>query len=223
MAEKTKIELEQEVTDLRERNEELDDELQVREEERKDFEQRLMRMEALIGEQKETGEYAGPEPEMFYDPYDLQRNPHKFKKHPEGLRLSWLNAKFRDEDIGWRGWKAVTWDSEIGKNLNQYIIDPPEKMLGGSKQDNYVRRGTDTVLAAIDAELYRGRQANDANKALRKETSARAAHNRILAPGVETFGDGVKNEQAPPGGFKKMGAPPLPEGGHRTRLMHPEE
>lgn len=193
----------------------------ARENERAEMEARIERMEALIEQQKAEGTYRGPEPKVYHDPFDTQ-NPHKILHHPEGKVLSWKNPNYRQQR-GWRGWEPVTWDSEIGREISKYIPDPPAKMEGSSKQDNHVRRGTDSVLAVIDEEIWLARQQKRKNKALRKQLAANARSNRALGPGVMTTGDGVQPDGNPRQGLDRPIEPPVPRGGHRTRLMHPDE
>lgn len=214
---KTKRELEQENETLQETNEALLSQ-------QADLESRIAKMEQLVAAQKEEGGYVGPDPVMLYDPFDAEVNPHHFIKHPEGKVLGWKNATLREEHRGWRGWEPVTYDSEIGQNLSEYIASPPAKMAGSSQQDNYVRRGTDTVLCAIDEKIWKARQMKREQKALRKQAAASANGNTRYRPGVETFGEGVENEQRPVGGFK-MGKPSplLGENAHRTEMFNQEE
>lgn len=214
---KTKRELEMENTELLESNKALV-------QQQADLEARIAKMENLVSDQRASGTYAGPSPVVLNDPFDAENNPHHFKKHPEGKVLSWKNARWRNEQRGWRGWEPITYDSEIGQNLLEYLNDPPAKMEGSSKQDNYVRRGTDTVLCWIDEEIWRARQMKREHKALQKQQAASASQNTHYGPGVNTFGDGAQMEQRPPGGYQK--ARPSPLGGdtsHRTEMFHNEE
>lgn len=166
------------------------------------MEQRIEKMEALIQQQIEANDYAGPEPVVIHDPYDVSVNPHHIVKHPDGKILSWKNPNIRNSSRGWRGWVPITYDSEYGQNLSEYILDPPAKMAGIATQDNYVRRGTDSILCYIDEDIYNARQLRREQKALRKQYVSQAKRNAVLRPGVETFGDGAELEKSPPGGFK---------------------
>jgi hypothetical protein len=215
---KTKRDLEQENAALQETNDTLL-------EQTADLAARIEAMEARVSEQQASGEYTGPAPVVLRDPFDEETNPHHFMKHPEGKVLGWKNATWRNEQRGWRGWTPVTYDSEIGQSLSEYIASPPAKMEGSAQQDNYVRRGTDTVLCWIDEEIWKARQQKREHKALRKQMAANASRNTSYGPGVETFGDGVQEEQRPAGGFK-MGRTPAPLGGdisHRTEMFRDEE
>lgn len=191
------------------------------------FEERLRRMEELVQQQHATGEYTGPEPVVYKDPFDAGNNPHHFKKHPDGLVLSWKNPNLRnDKAKGWRGWVPVTYDSEIGQNLSEYLADPPMKMAGIAEQDNYVRRGTDSILCYLDEDIWKARQLKREEKALRKQLAASVNSNQVLRPGVSTTGDGVQQESRPAGGFRmRENAPPIAGGGpsHRTELFRDEE
>ncbi len=171
-----------------------------------DMDTRLARMEALIAEQQAAGEYAGPEPEMYHDPYDISNNPMRILSHPEGKRLGWKNPRLRDED-GWLGWEPLTWESEIGRDIDKYIASPPAKLEGISKQDNYIRRGTDAILSILDEDIWKARQQKREAKALRKQLAANARAKLPGIPGVaEVIGEGVQADPVPPGGFKTHGA-----------------
>jgi hypothetical protein len=217
----TKAEIQEELEQAETRNADLAEENQALMNKQADMEERLARMEALIEGQRAEGTYAGPQPKVYHDPYDTT-NPHKILHHPEGKKLSWKNPNIRDRQ-GWKGWEPITWDSEVGKNIEKYIPSPPAKMVGIEKQDNYVRRGTDSVLAMIDEEIWMARQQKREDKALRKQLAANARANAAIGNGVETFGDGVQSDPRPAGGFKPRQELPVPEGGHRTRLLHPDE
>lgn len=216
----TKADLAKENDELREENEALANQQAL-------MEQRVAKMEALIQQQIEADEYAGPEPIVYHDPFDADQNPHHIKKHPDGLILSWKNPNIRNGTRGWRGWVPVTYDSEIGEKLTEYIPDPPAKMEGSADQDNYVRRGTDSILCSIPEEMFYARQQKRESKALRKQLAAQAVRNRVLGPGVETFGDGVQVENSPPGGFKAGGRSQSPltseHPSHRTEMFDQEE
>lgn len=218
----TKADLQEDLEAAQAREEELQEERMALLNQQADMDARLARMEALLESRTESGEYQGPEPKLFHDPFDCGSNPHKILKHPEGKILSWKNPRIR-QDKGWKGWEPITWDSEVGKNLSEYINDPPAKLEGISKQDNYVRRGTDSVLSMIDEEIWNARQQKREHKALRKQMAANAHANAIIGNGVETFGEGVRRESAPAGGFRRGTEAPVPKGDHRTRLFHPDE
>jgi hypothetical protein len=186
---------------------------------------RIAAMESMIQSQTEQGAYAGPEPTMYHDPFDADVNPHHIKKHPEGKILSWKNPNIRNSTRGWRGWVPITYDDEYGSQLSEYIDDPPAKMEGSSDQDNYVRRGTDSILCWIEEEIYMARQQKRESKALRKQLAANNNRNQVLGRGVETFGDGVQVEGTPAGGFKaRKGATPLvsKHPAHRTEMFEEE-
>ena len=191
----TKAELTKENDELREENEAMAN-VQAQ------MEARVTVMEALIQDKIDAGTYGGPEPVMYHDPFDCGTNPHHIKKHPDGKILSWKNPNIRNGTRGWRGWVPITYDSEIGAHLSDYITDPPAKMEGSADQDNYVRRGTDSILCYIQEEYFLARQQKRETDAIRKQMAAQAGRNRVLRPGVETFGDGMQVEQSPPGGFK---------------------
>lgn len=210
--------LEQENESLRETNEALLEGQHA-------LEQRILAMEELMNAQTQTGEYAGPEPALYHDPFDMGVNPHIVKKHPQGKILSWMNPNIRNSSHGWKGWVPIEYDDEYGQRLSEFISDPPAKMQGGAQQDNYVRRGTDSILCWIDEEIYLARQEKRERKALHKQMAANNSRNRQLGPGVETFGDGVQIEGSVPGGFKsRKGATPLvtEHPAHRTEMFEEE-
>lgn len=212
-------------SDLLKENEQLREDNDALGNAQANMEQRVAQMEALINQQVAEGTYSGPQPVVYHDPFDYGVNPHHIKKHPDGKILSWKNPKIRNGTHGWRGWVPVTYDSEYGQNLSEYIADPPAKMEGSSDQDNYVRRGTDSILCSIDEEIYLARQAKRESKALHKQLAAQNVRNRILGPGVETFGDGVQVEPSPPGGFKSGNrlTPLVSEHpSHRTEMFEEE-
>ncbi len=189
------------------------------------LEDRLEAMENLINKQVQDGSYGGPEPAMYHDPFDAGENPHFIKKHPPGKVLSWKNPNIRNGVRGWRGWIPITFDDEFGSQLSDYISDPPAKMEGTADLDNYVRRGTDSILCWIVEETYMARQEKRERKALHKQLAANNTRNMILGPGVETFGKGVQVEGSSPGGFKsRPGATPLTSKhpAHRTEMFEEE-
>ena len=212
MAEKvvTKRELEDQNTELLEENEALKNA-------QASLENRIKKMEDLVAQQQASGTYAGPEPKIYHDPFDSGVNPHHIKKHPDGKVLSWKNPNIRNSTRGWRGWVPVTYDDEIGSKLTEFIPDPPAKMEGSAAQDNYIRRGTDSILCWIDEEIWQARQQKREAKALRKQLAANATRNTVLRPGVETFGEGVQTDQGSQGGY----VPPNING-HRTEMFNEE-
>lgn len=213
------------VDPLEEENEELKENYEALANDYASLEDRLAAMENLINKQVAEGNYAGPEPEMFHDPFDLGVNPHFIKKHPPGKRLSWKNPKIRNGTRGWRGWVPVEYDDEYGLQLSDFIADPPAKMEGSAQQDNYVRRGTDSILCWIHEEIYMARQAKRESKALHKQAAANNNRNQVLGVGVETFGEGVTVEGQAPGGFRsRLGATPLTSKhpAHRTEMFEEE-
>ena len=212
----TKAEIQDNLDTALAKQEELTEERDALLNRQADLDERLARMEALMDENTASGNIRGPEPKVFFDPFDTQ-NPHKILNHPEGMILSWKNPRIR-RDKGWKGWEPITWDSEIGQNLEKYIPSPPAKLEGISKQDNYVRRGTDSVLSQIKEEIWLARQEKRRSKALRKQDAANARANRVMGEGVETFGSGVTQESQ---GLRR-GAPAAPTG-HSRRMLHPDE
>lgn len=105
-----------------------------------------------------------PDPQVAYDPFDSQ-NPHKILSDPPGFKLGWKSPVYRDGGRGWRGWVAVEYDDEIGRNLNRYLLDPPRRMEHAV--DNYVRRG-DSVLCYIERGIWEARQKRRTDLAARR-------------------------------------------------------
>jgi hypothetical protein len=209
----TKKDLEKQNSELQEVNEQL---LAAQD----SLEKRLQKMEALVAQKSAEGTYTGPEPVMYHDPFDVGVNPHHVLKHPDGKVLSWKNPNIRNGQRGWRGWVPVTYDDEIGKNIQEYIPDPPAKMSGSATQDNYIRRGTDSILCWLPEEMFKARQQKREMKALRKQVAAQNGRNHALRPGVETFGDGVQQDESSRGGSKPTQLTGHPS--HRTMMFDEE-
>lgn len=185
--------------------------------------ERIDKMEALVNTQKENGTYEGPKPAMYHDPFDMETNPHHVKKDPPGKVLGWKNPNLRNAPTcGWKGWTPVQYDDEIGQNLAEYIFDPPSKLAGTAAQDNYVRRGTDSILCWLDENIYKARQIKREQKALGRQLAASARGNSMLHPGVSTFGDGMQRDESPNIGSGQP--PPLDDSkpSHRTELFRKE-
>lgn len=126
-------------------------------------------------------EQVQPEPQLLYDPFD-SKNPHKIVKHPPGHRLGWKNPRYREIHRGWRGWIPVAYDSDVGRNLKRYLLDPPRKMA--HQDDNLVRRG-DSILCMLPEEMWLARQQERVDRANRNRT----AHARDLQTDKATVDD----------------------------------
>lgn len=122
------------------------------------------------------------------DPFNT-KNPHQIIAHPPGKVLSWKNPKYRQER-GWRGWQPISYDDEIGRELSTYITDPPAKMEGSANLDNYVRRGTDSVLCFIDEDIWLSRQLDQAKRVVEMEARAAMSGRIAIRSGVMITGDG---------------------------------
>lgn len=94
------------------------------------------------------------EPELVNDPFDVQ-NPHAILSHPPGFVLRWINPEYRKRR-GWQGWVRIEWDDEVGRNLDQYLNEVPDRMDGAI--DNFVRRG-DVILCRLPEAYFRQREA----------------------------------------------------------------
>ena len=182
--------------ELAEQNLDLQKQLELAEEEREaaatDMQERVERMEKLLAGSADN-DIPTPDPNLFYDPYDA---PHKILKHPEGKRLSWKNPLLRDQR-GWRGWTPVTYDDEIGSKLLEYITEAPTQMSNIATQDNYVRRGTDSILSWLPQELWDHRQMVRESRAQRKQRAANNVSGLQTGNGVSSYGDGVVEETNP--------------------------
>ncbi len=161
---------------------------------------RVDQMAGEVAAQRAAGDPYDPEPELAYDPYDEQ-NPHAILAHPEGWVLSWKNPDYRAHR-GWRGWVPIEHDDEIGQALDQYLNDPPARMEGMANVDNYVRRGTDSILCKLPSEIWDARQKKRTNNAeYRFKQSQVAQQSRTKQ--FSTYGEGAverssgsTNEQA---------------------------
>ncbi len=159
--------------------------------------------------------------EITSDPYSMENNPHEIKAHPPGWRLRWCNPNFR-ERRGWLGWEPVNYDDEIGRNLTDYLNDPPFKMEGTKRFDNYVRRGADAVLCKLPENLWAIRWQKGLDKANRRLYSNANTTNKVIKEGVSTYGDGLTDSKRPKGGFKPgpdVEAPPSGDLSIRKRLF----
>lgn len=145
-------------------------------------------MRQLIADAVANGESTDVTVRQIRDPFST-KNPHQIKAHPPGKVLSWKNPKYRRER-GWRGWNPISYDDEIGRELSLYIIDPPANMAGSADLDNYVRRGTDSVLCWISEDVYLARQLEQSKRALEMEARAAMSGQIAIRSGVMITGDG---------------------------------
>ena len=124
--------------------------------------------------------------ELVHDPYSVQ-NPLTFKKEFPGYKFGWKGERHRGAR-GWRGWICVKYDDEIGRNLDEYIVDPPRKMEGSARQDNYVRRG-DSILCILPRRMFDARQKERTDKAARRAANIANAPATKLQHGVVLGGE----------------------------------
>lgn len=120
--------------------------------------------QSVVRPQSEVHMQAKQEPELLYDPFD-SKNPHKIVKNPPGYKLGWKNPHYRENHRSWRGWVPVTFDSDVGRNLKSYLLDPPRKMAHVT--DNLVRRG-DSILCTLPEKIWEARQQKRVNRANRQ-------------------------------------------------------
>jgi hypothetical protein len=154
---------------------------------------RIEGMERAMDARASRGEELDIAPEVYYDPFDEQ-NPHVILNHPEGFVLSWKNPNLRAKK-GWKGWVPITYDDEIGKNLGQYLQDPPPRMEGTAQLDSYVRRGTDSILCKLPKEMWDARQQRRSDRSKWKMQAATARDNP-RGDGFEYYGEGVRRQQS---------------------------
>lgn len=179
--------------DLQEENEQLKQQVSDLAEDRSELlssltslSERVDQMSVQMKEAREEG--YDPAPEMVYDPFDEQ-NPHTILAHPEGWVLSWKNPDYRAHR-GWRGWVPVEYDDEIGQNLSNYLQDPPQRMEGMAQIDNYVRRGTDSILCKLPKDLWDARQNKRVQNSEQRFKATEMAQNRRTKQYSE-YGEGV--------------------------------
>ncbi len=186
MTDKTKADLAQENEDLKTQLAQAVEERSQLEDSFENLSDRVDMMASAMEEKKANGGY-DPEPESVYDPFDEQ-NPHTILSHPNGWVLSWKNPDYRAHR-GWRGWIPIEYDDEYGQELHKYLADPPARMEGMAQIDNYVRRGTDSILCRLPADIWEARQ----NKRVRKSHSAQAATKDGPRRGhnYSTYGEGA--------------------------------
>lgn len=140
---------------------------------------------------------------VISDPFSTQ-NPVSFKKHPPGLRLSWCNPIIRNQ-IGWNGWKPVTYDSDVGELLDEYLAAPPARLEGAADQDNYVRRGKTSILCTLDEGIFLYRQLATERKSAERMARQEGGNtvDYVRADGsVVISGEGLVPQERPQGGFK---------------------
>ena len=177
--------------DLTQENSELKTQLANIVEERSELRDALMNLDERVTamatqRSAQEGTY-DPEPELLYDPFDEQ-NPHAILKNPDGWVLSWKNPEYRAHR-GWRGWIPIEFDDEIGQKLGEYLNDPPERMAGMAQIDNYVRRGTDSILCKLPQEIWDARQQKRTNNAEFRFQQSRMV-NQVRTKQFSTYGDG---------------------------------
>jgi hypothetical protein len=154
---------------------------------------RIDSMEQARAAREADGETYDPAPDLAYDPFDEQ-NPHVIRNHPEGFVLSWKNPNLRAHK-GWRGWVPITYDDEIGKNLDQYLLDPPPRMEGMAQIDNYIRRGSDSILCKLPKDLWDARQARRETRS-KGMVRASAAKANVSGDGFVTYGEGAQQRKS---------------------------
>ena len=191
-------------------------------------------LEETIADMRQQYELDGfteePEAEILYDPYYSKR-PYMIigeippdQTFPEGQVLGWKNEKHREQRRGWRGWRPMGYgDQYTGKDgelLKNYIVDPPPRMEGSTKMDNWVRR-TDSVLCRLDKRIFDARQTRRETLSRRNVSGAGSSRTQVLKDGVEVVGAGLRTQDRPAGGFR-MGEKRIAGEHHQDLPVHPK-
>jgi len=129
----------------------------------------------------------------------LGKNPLNIICHPPGKRLYWANPRLRDE-MGWNNLHPVKFDDFIGREIEKYVPNVPEKLAGSQKRDGLVRRG-DAVLSWIDFGIWQSRQDDRTRMANQHIQEAADQENRAIRRGGQTFGEGLQDQERPARGF----------------------
>lgn len=141
-------------TDLGKQNKVLKDQNQ-------ELEARLAELEARMNAPVTSAPPAidRPAPSEFHDPY-REKDPYGFKQQVTdcGHYLNWVNPRIRNAQ-GWEGYKAVEWNSKIGKEIKdgKYLAFTPPQDTHENSTDNVIRRNMDDMLAYIPVEIFNAR------------------------------------------------------------------
>ncbi|HUW33540.1 MAG TPA: hypothetical protein VM223_18175 [Planctomycetota bacterium] len=122
---------------------------------------------ATRDERVQAGSPPQPKVELLHDPYDVQ-NPLSIIKdmppsdgYPMGQKLSWKDPQYRDNSRGWKGWIPIRFEDEI--DLTEFIPDPPQRFMGETEMDGFVRR-CGLVLSRLDMRIFKARDASRERK-----------------------------------------------------------
>lgn len=211
------------IDDLKLQMELITDRLEVSDIEKIELQETIANLKLGLDEREATGEVIERGGEIVFDPYD-SHDPFAIigaipvsPEFPEGQTLAWKSPDYRKRR-GWRGWIPVEYgDKYAGKDnefLSNYIVDPPERMVGPDQIDNCVRRG-DLVLSWIDSRIWDERQTKRELLAKRRQIAAGSGATQILRDGVEITGPGRKAAKNP---RKEFGIPKAPDA---VRTQHP--
>jgi hypothetical protein len=193
------------VNKLIQTNESLTNRLEAQQIEVLEYQEMVANLELGLEEREADGELIERDGEIEYDPYSEQ-DPFKIlnnipacREFPEGQKLGWKSPVYRDKR-GWRGWFPIEHGDEYaGENdqfLSNYIPDPPERMIGPDRIDNYVRRG-DMVLARMDMRIANTRMRKRELLAKKDQIKARSGKSHTLRDGVEIVGKGATKAANP--------------------------
>ena len=169
-----------------------------------------------------------PKAEIERDPY-YSKNPYMLigeippdQAYPEGQVLGWKNEKHREQRRGWRGWNPMSYgDKYTGKDgslLSTYVVDPPPRLEGSTKMDNWVRRA-DTVLCRLDKRIFEARQVRRETTSKRNTVVSGSGKTKVLRDGIELVGSGLRDQARPAGGYKRRETPLVGE--HHQNLLTP--
>jgi len=155
------------------------------------------------------------EMEVAFDPYS-ENDFLKFKKFPDTYVLRWCNPNYR-RTRGWRGWQPVKWSDDIGRNLGDYLIDPPHRFEGMATMDDYIRAGNDLVLCKLHAGVWFARK-----RAMRERRDDIMSHlqgAKLVAAEDRSSEEPEQYEQADVG--KPLQGMPLPPTRPRANIVSP--
>lgn len=173
-------------------------------------------------ERAEAGLPVQPKVELFHDPYDVQ-NPLAIIKDmppsegfPNGQKLAWKDPQWRDTSRGWQGWIPIRFEDDI--DLTEFIPDPPQRLMGETEMDGYVRR-CGLVLSRLDMRIFKARDQKRERKSDEQRGLANPADPVLFdRQGIQIQDEGSHSEKTP--SFGKT-PEPMKEHSHRTTFESP--
>jgi hypothetical protein len=126
--------------------------------------------------------------EVLRDPYDSKITT-RILRHPPGKHLNWVNPLTADHRGTMKGYVPVKREDPIGRELHRYLDEPPKRMDGLAKIDEYIRRG-DLILCWIDIGIWNERQFAREREAARRvggqaKQESYGRHGRSTDKGLE--------------------------------------